>query len=120
MLATLAALPLAACGGTTPPPAVGFQPPPARPSYGPVGLERVMGKDAAQLTALFGHADADVSEGTGRKLQFQSAICVLDAYLYPGGGKGAVVTHVDARQTDGSPIDRASCVAAIARRGGGK
>ncbi len=79
-----------------------------------------MGKDAAQLTALFGKPDADVTEGPGRKLQFQSAICVLDAYLYGATGHGAVVTHVDARQPDGRTIDRASCVAAIARRGGGK
>jgi hypothetical protein len=118
----LMAVPLASCGEGTPPPAVApAPPPPPRPAlYGPVGLERVMGKNAAALTSLFGKPDADVTEGTGRKLQFTSAICVLDAYLYPRGGGTPVVTYVDARQTNGSPIDRASCVAALTRRAGGR
>jgi len=85
------------------------------------GLERVMGRDAAELTRTFGSPDADVREGTARKLQFKGPICVLDTYLYPPKGGGEVtVTYVDTRQPDGSPIDRASCVAALARRGGGK
>ena len=85
-----------------------------------VGLERVIGQSERGLVALFGKPDADVTEGTARKLQFASGICVLDAYLYPKGSGGPVVTHIDPRQTDGSPIDRASCVAALTRRGGGK
>jgi hypothetical protein len=84
------------------------------------GLNAVLGHDANQLVRLFGQPNADVREGPGRKLQFGSQICVLDAYLYPRGNGAQVVTHVDARQTDGSPIDKASCVAAIQRRSGGK
>lgn len=84
------------------------------------GLERVLGQDARALAALFGAPDADVQEGAGRKLQFAGPICVLDAYLYPSGRRAAVVTHIDTRERDGSPIDRASCVAALVRRGGGK
>ncbi|RIA37771.1 hypothetical protein DFR49_3659 [Hephaestia caeni] len=87
---------------------------------GIVGLERVMGQNAAGLTALFGKPDADFREGAARKLQFQGPICVLDAYLYPEKGAEPRVTYVDARQRDGTPIDRASCVAALTRRGGGK
>lgn len=87
---------------------------------GTVGLERIMGQNAAGLTALFGQPDADVREGTARKLQFQSGICVLDAYLYPRGPGEPKVTYVDAREPDGSAIDRASCVAALTRRDGGK
>ncbi|MBW4331544.1 hypothetical protein KY084_11760 [Stakelama sp. CBK3Z-3] len=102
--------------------------PSARPEMGSVtptesaaGLERVMGKDARALQALFGTPDADQTEGVGRKLQFGSDICVLDAYLYPPRGGGApIVTHIDARQRSGAPIDRASCVAALTRRRGGK
>lgn len=100
---------------------------PATPSAVPVrpisttGLERVMGQNAAELSRTFGNPDADVREGTARKLQFKGPICVLDTYLYPGKGGGEpTVTYVDTRQPDGSPIDRASCVAALARRGGGK
>ena len=89
-------------------------------TYGTVGLERVVGKDARELVSLFGTPDADVREGTARKLQFESDICVLDAYLYPKGRSEPVVTYVDARQRDGSTIDRASCVAALTRRNGGK
>ncbi len=89
--------------------------------YGTAGLERVTGQTAAALTQLFGQPDADVREGTARKLQFQSGICVLDAYLYPPkSGAEPRVTHLDAREPDGSAIDRASCVAALTRREGGK
>ena len=117
IVATLAgALVLGACATTEPAKPVVAVPIPFR-SDGPA---MVMGKNAGQLVALFGAPNAEVREGPGRKLQFASAICVLDAYLYPRGEGQAVVTHVDARQTDGSPIDRASCVAALQRRGGGK
>lgn len=88
--------------------------------YTSVGLERVIGQTAAGLTRLFGQPDADIREGTARKLQFQSGICVLDAYLYPKGGEEPKVTYLDAREPDGSTIDRASCVAALTRREGGK
>jgi hypothetical protein len=88
--------------------------------YTSVGLERVLGQNAAGLTKLFGTPDADIREGTARKLQFQSRICVLDTYLYPKDGAEPQVTYVDAREPDGSAIDRASCVAALTRRDGGK
>ena len=85
------------------------------------GLERVMGQTAAGLTRVLGAPDMDVQEGTARKLQFGSPICVLDAYLYPKDGSGEpVVSYVDARQRNGSAIDRASCVAALTRREGGR
>lgn len=92
----------------------------ARPVALPVqGLERVLGQDAAGLVRLFGQPDADVREGTARKLQFQGRFCVLDAYLYPKGSATPRVTYLDAREPDGSTIDRASCVAALTRRDGG-
>ena len=97
------------------------RPPPLPATYGTVGLERVNGQTSAALIALFGQPDADVREGTARKLQFQSGICVLDAYLYPQTtGAEPRVTYLDAREPDGSAIDRASCVAALTRRDGGK
>ena len=86
------------------------------PAYTSVGLERVLGQDADGLVQLFGEPDAEVREGTARKLQFGSAICVLDAYLYPTGSASPRVTYLDAREPDGSAIDRASCVAALTRR----
>ncbi|MBS0480352.1 MAG: hypothetical protein JSR79_13785 [Proteobacteria bacterium] len=112
-------LALAGCGEAAPRPA--FIPAPVARPIPTSGLERVMGQNAAELTRTFGTPDADVREGTARKLQFKGPICVLDTYLYPpkSGGE-STVTYVDTRQPDGSPIDRASCVAALARRGGGK
>lgn len=107
---------LAGCAAPVARPVVGR---PAVP-YTSVGLERVLGQDAAGLSKLFGQPDADVREGTARKLQFQSGICVLDAYLYPKGSDAPRVTYIDAREPDGSAIDRASCVAALTRREGGK
>ena len=94
--------------------------PPRAPTYSTLGLERVLGHDAEQLVQLFGKPDADVREGDARKLQFAGPICVLDAYLYPKSNRTPVVTYVDARQPDGRPIDRASCVAALVRREGGR
>lgn len=88
--------------------------------YSGAGLERIIGQNANALVRLFGQPDADVREGNARKLQFQSRICVLDTYLYPKGSAEPRVTYVDARQPDGRAIDRASCVAALTRRDGGK
>ncbi|MBN8841544.1 MAG: hypothetical protein J0I25_15260 [Sphingomonadales bacterium] len=107
---------LAGCASTA------TTPPPKTPAavavpYTSTGLERVIGQDAAALVKLFGQPDADVREGNARKLQFQSRICVLDAYLYPRGNEQRV-TYIDAREPDGSAIDRASCVSALTRRGG--
>jgi hypothetical protein len=87
------------------------------PRYTPVGLEGVLGRTAAVLQAEFGQPELDVREGSARKLQFASQICVLDTYLYPPKAGGpAIVTHVDARTPDGRDIDRASCVAALQQR----
>lgn len=119
----LAAMGAALLGGcaAVPAPMASPPPPPASPTYSSVGLERVLGQNANALTQLFGNPDADVTEGTGRKLQFSSGICVLDAYLYPKSGGGVpLVSHIDARQRDGRAIDRASCVAALTRRTGGR
>lgn len=117
MAAMMTGLALAACGGEAARPAVGIAP--TRPApMATTGLERILGQDAAGLTRAFGAPAADMREGSARKLQFQGPICVLDAYLYPKDGREPVVTYVDARQPDGRPIDRASCVAALAHRGG--
>jgi hypothetical protein len=108
------AVALAACGDIKPPPlsATAIAPP-----VSPLGLDRVIGRDARSLVTLFGPADQDVWEASARKLQFGSAICILDAFLYPPAkGKEPVVTYVEARQNDGSTIDKASCVAALTRR----
>ncbi len=91
---------------------------PVRPAtYSVSGLETVMGHNARSLETLFGRPDLDVREGTARKLQFISPVCVLDTYLYPPrGGGDAIVTYMDARLPDGRDMDRASCVAALSRR----
>ena len=108
---------LAGCTAGGPPPQTSATVP---LPYTNAGLERVIGQDAGGLVRLFGQPDADMREGTARKLQFGSGICVLDTYLYPKGSTEPRVTYVDARQPDGRAIDRASCVAALTRREGGK
>ncbi len=93
------------------------QPVVAAPIVSTVGLQTVLGQTAAAITASFGAPDLDIREGTARKLQFLSAACVLDVYLYPpANGREAVATHIDARMPDGRDIDRASCVAATGQR----
>ncbi|MEN3749863.1 hypothetical protein TPR58_22010 [Sphingomonas sp. HF-S3] len=94
----------------------GPPPPPPPPSAMAAGLGRVMGQTGPRLIATLGKPTIDFTEGAGRKLQFAGPICVLDAYLYPRGRSEPVVTHVDARQRDGKPIDQASCVAALTKR----
>lgn len=124
LLLTLSASALAACGpaaNRAAPGRAAYVPPPLPSAQARAGLDKVIGQDARALTALFGQPDADVTEGVGRKMQFGSRICVLDAYLYPPAKGGvATVAHVDTRQRDGASIDRASCVAALTRRDGGK
>lgn len=91
--------------------------PAPKPVISSAGTESVMGRSARVLEAQFGKPDLDVREGTARKLQFASPVCVLDAYLYPPrGGGDPIVTHIDARLPDGRDMDRASCVAALSRR----
>ena len=120
LLSLLALAALSGCTTTAARPAVGA-PPPVQVALPKVGLEAVMGQNAAALERTFGPANADVREGAARKLQFASAICILDAYLYPEkAGADPQVTWLDARQRDGRAIDRASCVAALTRRTGGK
>ncbi|CAN5538563.1 hypothetical protein BH09PSE4_BH09PSE4_14360 [soil metagenome] len=114
-------LALGACATTTPTARPGRAPFVPIPSYSGVGLDRVMGHNAQVLIAMMGQPDADIREGAARKLQFEGAFCVLDAYLYaPPQGGDPVVSYLDAREPDGSTIDRASCVAALTRRDGGK
>ena len=75
-----------------------------------------MGKDIGTLKRLFGEPRLDVVEINGRKLQFVGKACILDTYLYPDGKGGTeIVTHVDARRSDGAEVDRASCVDALGR-----
>lgn len=110
-------LSLGACVSSTPPPAP--TKPVNRPSIvipaKPIdkrGLEAVMGKDANTLIRLFGQPRLDVVEVYGRKLQFSGKACILDAYLYPDG-RNEIVTHVDARRSDGAEVDRVACVNAL-------
>jgi hypothetical protein len=112
----LAGMLLAGCvprAAEAPPAAV--VPPPR--TYSTVGLESVIGSTAGALVGQFGRPDLEIREGSARKLQFLSPVCVLDAYLYPPrGGGDPVVAHVDARLPDGREMDRSSCVAALSRR----
>lgn len=122
MLATLL---LAGCASAIPEPATRPAAPPertaaaypVRPTLDRRGLEAVMGKDIGTLKRMFGEPRLDVVEVVGRKLQFTGKACVLDAFLYPDGRNGAeIVTHVDARRSDGAAVDRAACVDALTRR----
>ena len=85
--------------------------------YSVLGLENVIGRTSPAIETQFGRPELDIREGTARKLQFVGPACVLDVYFYPPKAGGEpIVTHVDARLPDGRDFDRASCVAALARR----
>ena len=118
-LVVAGALALGACGGEVPRPRSASHVPvpgtaPSAPL--PTSLTAVQGRTASALIAQFGQPHLDMTEGRARKLQFAGPICVLDAYLYPQRRGEPVVTHIDTRQRDGSPIDPASCVAALGAR----
>ncbi|HEX8216106.1 MAG TPA: hypothetical protein VF577_01460 [Allosphingosinicella sp.] len=103
-----------AVGEVAPAAAAPVRPKAPPPTRAVIGLESVIGRTAAALSAQFGAPGLDIREGAARKLQFESATCVLDAYLYPPAAGGEpIVTHVDTRLTDGRDVDRASCVAAL-------
>ncbi|MEE9432648.1 MAG: hypothetical protein V3V15_00220 [Sphingorhabdus sp.] len=122
ILAAVPALLLAACSTNNTPPGDAPKTASSIPTSNPTpvdtkGLEAVLGKNIAALKSLFGEPRIDVREAVGRKLQFSGKACVLDAYLYANGKGGVeIVTHVDARRSDGAEVDRASCVNALMRR----
>jgi hypothetical protein len=94
--------------------------PPPGSSRQPVGVEKIMGKDARTVMAIFGRPVLDVREDTARKLQFSNRDCVLDTYLYPPSlGKDAVVTYIAARIAEGRDAgrdaERNSCIASLSR-----
>jgi hypothetical protein len=77
----------------------------------------LLGLSAAELVGHFGNPALQVREGAGLKLQFRSARCVLDAYLYtPPGGGIERVAHIDARLPSGVDADQAACVSALEGR----
>ena len=99
----------AACARTPEP--VTVQPAPATPTR-PVSA--LIGLTAAELTTHFGAPRLQVREGPGLKLQWTSTTCVLDAFLYPDGGREKA-THIDTRRPSGDPIDQRSCAATLTR-----
>ena len=65
---------------------------------------------AGELIEHFGRPRIQIREGESTKMQFAGPTCVLDAYLYPGQGGAARVTHIDARNGQGSNVDAQACV----------
>ena len=112
-LTPLAALLIAACATTPRPPA---QVTPVTPHGRTTGA--LIGQTASELLTRFGQPSFQVREGSGIKLQWAKAGCVLDAYLYPPAGRsgGERVTHIDTRRPSGDDIPQAGCVAALGGR----
>jgi len=114
-LVTLSALLLLAACATAP-----QQPQPAAaptPQAQPQETSSLVGLTAQELVGRFGPPALQIREGTSLKLQFRGNRCVMDAYLYPSGGSGALkVTHVDTRLPTGGDIDQAACVFALRNR----
>ena len=103
----------AACATTPAPVAVApVMPAAAQPHRG--GL---IGLTPSEVGARFGKPRIQVREGDGTKVQFATARCILDLYLYSAGSGGvAKVTHVDARTPDGRDTDQSRCIADLEAR----
>ena len=107
--------------GCTPTPDVAPLPRPAEPRPAPVVPQQrgdLIGLTAGELVQLLGSPALQIREGQSLKLQFRSAGCILDAYLYRAtNGQGVErVTHVDARRRSGAELDQRQCIAGMAVR----
>ena len=88
----------------------------ARPAPQPQESGPVIGMTAGDLLAHFGPPALQVREGNSLKLQFRSATCVMDAYLYPSPSGGAArVTHIDARLPSGADTNAQACATQLNR-----
>ena len=117
-LVPVAALVLAACATTPPPAAIVAKPVALTPVP---GLERILGRPAAEATALLGSPTLDRREGPARAVQFTGAGCVLDVYYYPDPAAGQPTARfAEARLPTGVADPAARCFAAqLAARGHG-
>jgi hypothetical protein len=90
-------------------------PPVQQPAPPPQVQGPIIGMTAQDLARRLGPPALQVREGASLKLQFRSAFCVLDAYLYPPVGASAPyrVTHVDARTRSLAPVNQATCLASL-------
>ena len=70
----------------------------------------LVGLTAPELVSRLGNPALQVREGTSLKLQFRSARCVLDAYLYAQAGSALRVAHVDTRAPSGLDTNQAVCI----------
>lgn len=111
------ALTLSACAGPAIPRATPSKaPPPAAPIAPPRPIQNnsLIGHNANAALGLFGKPRLDISEGSGRKLQFAGGPCILDIYYYaPKQGADPLATHVDARTPDGRDANVPSCIEAL-------
>ncbi|MFT8736398.1 MAG: hypothetical protein ABF760_02940 [Zymomonas mobilis] len=104
---------LSGCGGEKAHPVVTPSPVkrPVAPIPSPARLPKLQGMTAANLIDLFGLPDQDIDEPWVRRLQFQSSICVLDAYLYPPHkNEEMTVRHIDVRDLQGNDFNQDSCL----------
>ena len=107
-------LSLAACMARQPQTPV-TQPTPVQPE--PVEQSGLTGLTAQELVARFGAPTLQFREGSSLKLQFRGRRCIMDTYLYPSGGSGALkVTHVDTRTPTGGEFDQAACIFSLRER----
>ena len=79
------------------------------------GIDSIIGQNAAALLSRFGKARIDLTEGDARKLQFASAACVMDIYLYPTSTNAQpVATHIEAREPSaGGPVEPVTCLSEL-------
>jgi hypothetical protein len=113
------ALTLGACAGpaiprAAPPPRTAPPPPAAITPPRPTQNNSLIGQNANAALGMFGKPRLDIAEGTGRKLQFAGAACIIDIYYYaPKAGADPLATHVDARTPDGRDANLPSCIEAL-------
>ncbi len=120
LVVVLAAQVVAGCATVPVPPPPAAAPRPVALTPVP-GLERILGRPAADAAALLGPAGLDRHEGPARAVQFTAAGCVLDVYYYPDPAAGQPTARfAEARLPSGAADSAARCFAAqLAARGRG-
>lgn len=78
--------------------------------------DKLVGLDPTQVTGLLGPADFRRDDGPAQILQYRSASCVLDLFLYRADGGGDFrVTYIEARDRSLAKLAPKTCLASVVR-----
>lgn len=84
----------------------------APPRLRPVG--NLVGLNERQLTDALGAPSFRRTDGPNELVQYRTAECILDVFLYPNPGGDMTAAYVEARNTALAAVDAADCAGKVA------